>query len=127
VFGARAGRAAALETEPSAERLVRLLAPELPAPAVQTLRQAMSRDAGVVRCADGLLRLIDLIEDLEAKHGRAAPLVAARLVAACAFGRTESRGGHFRADATEPDAIARRTFVRWSDLLPASAWKDAAE
>jgi L-aspartate oxidase len=127
VFGARAGRAAALEAEPAPERLVRLVAPDLPAPAVQVLRQAMSRDAGVVRSADGLLRLLDEIAGLESLHGRTASLVAARLVAACALARTESRGGHFRADATATDAIPRRTFVRWSDLLSANLWKHAAE
>jgi L-aspartate oxidase len=128
VFGARAGRAAAQEPDPVPARLVRLLAPELPADAVQTLRQAMSRDAGVIRTADGLLRLLGGIEDLEARHGRTAALAAARLVAASALVRTESRGGHFRADARQTDATPRRTFVRWSDLLPAAnAWKYAAE
>jgi L-aspartate oxidase len=87
----------------------------------------MSRDAGVIRSADGLLRLVDDIDALEIQNGRTAALVAARLVAACALTRTESRGGHFRADASEPEAVPRRTFVRWSDLLPANAWKHAAE
>ncbi|HEY3697269.1 L-aspartate oxidase [Phenylobacterium sp.] len=127
VFGARAGRAAAAEREPAPERLVRLTAPDLPAEAVQALRQAMSRDAGVVRSGDGLSRLIEAIDQLEARHGRAAALVAARLVAACALARMESRGGHFRSDAAGPDATPRRTFVRWSELLPAHAWKHAAE
>ena len=127
VFGARAGRAAALAADPAPARLVRLIAPELPKPALRTLRRAMSRDAGVVRSADGLLRLLDEIDGLEALHGRAASLAAARLIAACALARTESRGGHFRADAAEPDTIPRRTFVLWSDLLPANAWKHAAE
>ena len=126
VFGARAGRAAAREAVPATTRLVRLLTPELPAKAVQTLRQAMSRDAGVVRDADGLLRLLDVINGLEAEHGRTAALSAARLIAASALARTESRGGHFRADAAQTDAEPRRTFVRWPDLFPA-AWKHAAE
>ena len=128
VFGARAGRAAALAAEPAPARLVRLLAPELPEEAVQTLRQAMSRDAGVIRTGDGLLRLLEVIEDLEARHGRTAALAAARLIAAAALARAESRGGHFRADAPQTDAQGRRTFLRWSDLLPAAtAWKYAAE
>jgi L-aspartate oxidase len=127
VFGARAGRAAALEIDPAPARLVRLVAPVLPAAALQILRRAMSRDAGVVRSADGLLRLLDEIDSLEALHGRTAPLAAARLVAVSALARTESRGGHFRADASAADEIPRRTFVLWSDLLPANAWKYAAE
>jgi L-aspartate oxidase len=127
VFGARAGRAAARETEPAPERMVRLVAPELPDPALQALRRAMSRDAGVVRSAEGLSRLLDGIDELEAAHGRAAPLAAARLIAASALARTESRGGHFRSDAGEADAAPQRTFVRWSDVIAADAWKYAAE
>jgi len=127
VFGTRAGRAAAAEAEPQRARLLRLVAPELPDAAVASLRRAMSRDAGVVRQADGLLRLLEAIDRLESQHGRAAALVAARLTAACALARTESRGAHFRADATSPDPIPARTFVRWSDLMPTQRWKHAAE
>ena len=127
VFGARAGRAAARETEPAPERLVRLVAPELPEPALQDLRRAMSRDAGVVRSAESLARLLGGIEALEAAHGRAASLAAARLIAASALARTESRGGHFRSDAGEGAAAPQRTFVRWPDLIAANAWKYAAE
>jgi len=127
VFGARAGRAAAGEAEPGPARMVRLVAPELPEQALQNLRRGMSRHAGVVRSAEGLLRLLDEIDGLEAIHGRAAALVAARMVAACALARTESRGGHFRSDALEGDAVPRRTFVRWPDLIAADAWKFAAE
>ena len=127
VFGARAGRASALEADPEPARLVRLVTPDLPEADLQTLRRAMSRDAGVVRSADGLLRLLDEIEGLEALHGRTASLAAARLVVACALARAESRGGHFRADAPAAEAHPRRTFVRWSDLLLADIWKHAAE
>jgi L-aspartate oxidase len=126
VFGARAGRAAAAETEPAPARLVRLIAPTLPDDAVQALRQAMSREAGVVRSADGLAALLDTIDGLERRHGRAAALVAARLVAATASSRRESRGGHFRSDAPQTDPAPQRTFVRWAELQPA-AWKHAAE
>jgi L-aspartate oxidase len=127
VFGARAGRTAAHETGAAPMRLVRLVAPGLPDPALQSLRQAMSRDVGVVRSADGLVRVLDEIDRLEAMHGRAAPLAAARLVAACALARSESRGGHFRVDAGDSDVVPRRTFVRWPDLLSTNAWKHAAE
>jgi len=106
VFGARAGRAAALEA-PEPRPLTAITAPELPAAALQTLRQAMSRDAGVIRDAAGLARLLAEIDALEAAHGRAAPLVAARLVAACALARRESRGGHYRQDFTELQSATR--------------------
>jgi L-aspartate oxidase len=117
VFGARAGKAAREAADPGTEPGAAVVPPELPDAALQVLREAMSRDAGVVRDAAGLTRLLGVIAGLEAEHGRSAPLVAARLVAACALARTESRGGHFRADAggvREP----KRTFVRFADLEP---------
>jgi L-aspartate oxidase len=114
VFGVRAGRAAA--AEPRAEGPCHAVtAPELPAAAIVTLREAMSRDAGVVRDADGLRRLLGRIEALEAAHGQAAPLIAARLVAACALAREESRGGHFRSDFTDAKD-PRRTFTTLAEI-----------
>jgi len=50
------------------------------------LREAMWRDAGLVRDAAGLARLT------------ASPHLLARLIARSALAREESRGGHFRAD-----------------------------
>jgi L-aspartate oxidase len=126
VFGARAGRAAGAEADPRTPAMVCVTAPDLPPEALASLRQAMSRDAGVVRTAAGLTRLQDEIDALEAVHGRAAPLVAARLVAACALARAESRGGHHRADGTAPQT-PRRTFLRWADLPHMSSLRYAAE
>jgi L-aspartate oxidase len=109
VFGARAGRAAALEAASTAPVRV-VAATDLPAAALKALREAMSRDAGVVRDGAGLTRLLDLIDALEATYGRSAPLVAARFVAAGALSRQESRGGHFRSDF--PDSQPpRRSFA----------------
>ncbi|RAK51421.1 L-aspartate oxidase [Phenylobacterium deserti] len=126
VFGARAGRAAR-DAEPlTGEIQPAQAAPVLPQAALQSLRQAMSREAGVVRDAHGLHRLLDLIEALEAEHGQAPALVAARLVAACALARTESRGGHFRSDATA-EAEPRRTFVTLEQLAVSTALRIAAE
>lgn len=125
VFGARAGRAAAAEAEPAVRPLARVIAADLPGPALQTLRSAMSRDAGVVRNEPGLSRLQDVIDGLEATCGRSAPLVAARLIVASALARVESRGGHFRAD--HPEAAApRRTFITLAEL-DAPAVRYAAE
>lgn len=98
VFGARAGRAAAAAADPGTAPSHAEPAPDLPEAALQTLRAAMSRDAGVVRDAPGLRRLLAEIAGLEAAHGRALPLVAARLVAEGALARRESRGAHFRTD-----------------------------
>jgi L-aspartate oxidase len=116
VFGARAGVAAARETDPKTAPLSAAPAPDLPDAALQTLRQAMSLHAGVVRHAEGLGRLMALIDGLAESHGAAPPLVAARLVAACALARQESRGGHYRADFPASAAEPRRTRVRLSDL-----------
>jgi len=86
----------------------------------------MSRDAGVVRDAEGLRRLLGEIDALETQHGRAPALVAARLVAACALARGESRGAHFRTDAVEAEA-PRRTFVKLADLASVPGLRFAAE
>jgi len=118
VFGARAGRAAALEA-PGTKTLGALKAPELPPEALQALRQAMSQDAGVIRNAGGLSRLLSLIGAMEAAHGRCAPLVAARLIGTAALARQESRGGHYRSDFTESQ-LPVRTFVTLDQIEPSS-------
>jgi L-aspartate oxidase len=116
VFGAQAGRAAAAEPDPRTESLPCAPAPDLPDEALQTLRRAMSRHAGVVRDRQGLKRLIALIDGLEESHGAAPPLVAARLVAVCALAREESRGGHSRSDFPGLAAEPQRTRIRLADL-----------
>ncbi|HEY5144351.1 MAG TPA: FAD-dependent oxidoreductase [Solirubrobacteraceae bacterium] len=111
VFGARAARGA-LE-EPAAGPLpARAPAPEpLELPSRET-REALWREAGIVRTREGLERLL----------GDPHPL--AQLVARCALLREETRGAHVRLDfpATEPGldrmhGVARGgepAFERWS-------------
>jgi L-aspartate oxidase len=70
----------------------------LPPPAVRRLRNAMALHAGVERDEAGLSELLETIDALEAEHGAADSLVAARFVAAGALQREESRGAHYRAD-----------------------------
>jgi L-aspartate oxidase len=125
VFGTRAGRAAAAETGVAGPLSV-VVAGELPDADLQSLRRAMSAEAGVIRNAEGLTRLLELIAGLEAAHGRSAPLVAARFVAAGALARCESRGAHYRTDFPEPEEPPRRSFVTLADV-ERPALKYAAE
>ncbi|MDT8409325.1 MAG: L-aspartate oxidase [Wenzhouxiangellaceae bacterium] len=78
----------------------------LPEAAMPALRAAMSKHAGVERDAAGLALLLAEIDRLQHRHGAADALVAARLIAASALQREESRGAHFRLDfpQTRPDA-----------------------
>jgi L-aspartate oxidase len=124
VFGARAGRAAAGLPDPRTSPLMVQAMPRLPSHELQSLRAAMSRDAGVVRNQAGLTRLLGEIDTLQADHGQTADLVSAKLVVSSALGRQESRGGHFRDD--HPKSLPpRRTFV--TATSPARSLAVAAE
>jgi L-aspartate oxidase len=84
VYGARAARAGLAEP-------ARGPAPDRPPPArlerpARATQEALWRDAGIVRTPEGLRRLA------------ADPHPLARLIAACALRREESRGAHQRAD-----------------------------
>ena len=110
VFAARAAEALDGQTVRSvATTISGAPPPELPATAEQTLRQAMARHAGVERDAAGLASLIGTIDSLEQTHGAANPLLAARLITAAAWLRTESRGAHYRIDAPSSTRPAQRT------------------
>jgi len=126
VFGTRAGYAAAEAVDPRTDPLPCAPSPDLPEEALQALRAAMSRDAGVVRDDAGLKRVLALIDELEDRHGAALPLVAARLIAASALNRQESRGAHYRADFPQTGAVGERTFLRLADLDAARS-RQAAE
>jgi L-aspartate oxidase len=76
----------------------------LPDPALDDLRQAMSRHAGVERDGPGLQQLIDRIDALASQFGLTDELITARLVARSALARRESRGAHYRRDF--PDTMS---------------------
>ncbi|WP_029908426.1 L-aspartate oxidase [Caulobacter sp. UNC358MFTsu5.1] len=126
VFGARAGRAAAAERAIGGEPVSLEPLPDLPEAALQTLRKAMSRDAGVIRDAEGLERLATQIEALEPAYGPCPTVVAAKLIVRAALARQESRGGHYRADFPAT-ALPERTFVTLQDQETGRAVRYAAE
>jgi L-aspartate oxidase len=75
-----------------------------PSPCTPVTRDALWRDAGIVRCAEGLRRLLN------------DPHPLARLLARSALARTESRGAHQRSDHPEPDpALDQHHFVLSGD------------
>jgi len=82
---------------------------------VAELRAVMAADVGVVRDAAGLRRALAAIDALGARDPSTRfrnMATAAKLIAAAALARTESRGGHYRSDFPEPDpAWRRRTFI----------------
>ena len=82
---------------------------------VGALRRLMTDDVGVIRSGAGLARALGRLAEIERK-AKSAQLrdmaVAALLVAAGAWLRTESRGGHYRSDFPKPDpAQAHRSFT----------------
>jgi L-aspartate oxidase len=127
VVGNRAGVAAvqhAVDAGPS--RAIGSEPDRRPALARNDLQAAMSRDASVVRDADGLHRLAELVAHAPAASLRnraaledAALTTTAGAVIAAALDRIETRGCHHREDYPLPDpAMAISTTVRLSAGTP---------
>ncbi|HEY7705290.1 MAG TPA: L-aspartate oxidase [Acidimicrobiia bacterium] len=124
VFGARvATDVASNSIDPSGNGEAPAAAFDLPldSGAVEEVRDLMWDRVGVVRTGAGLWeahqRLLDFHLQLSAGlDGRTADDVA-RMVVAAALRRSESRGGHYRADYPEPDSFqASRTLVEPSPV-----------
>jgi L-aspartate oxidase len=84
--------------------------------AEHTLRLAMTSGAGVIRDEDSLRGVLATIGELGRTHGGdrriANMLIAAKLIAAAAYQRKESRGAHFRKDFPTPDeSQAKRSHL----------------
>ncbi len=85
----------------------------VPPPAADaSIREALWRDAGIVRSEDGLRRLL------------ASPHPLARLIARCALARAESRGAHRRIDHPERDPALdhRHVVVRGDEDIEWQTW-----
>jgi L-aspartate oxidase len=83
--------------------------------AMKLLRKTMSKHVGVIRNGPGLREALKTIVSLEASNRSprfANALATARLMAAMALQREESRGGHYREDFPhESPEWRRRTFT----------------
>jgi len=121
VFGARVARDIAHALPPLPSRRIAAEAADEDrhghdTDAEQALRRIMSAEAGVVRDAQSLTRALDGITTLERENAGdrrlANMLTTAKLIAAAALMRKESRGAHFRSDYPAPDeAQAKRSFL----------------
>jgi L-aspartate oxidase len=120
VFGARAAEDIASRvaekfgrgTPPAPERFAS------PAPP-HVLREAMTRLVGLERDENGLREALSIIAQVERAGANEPALVnmtsTAKLVAAAALTRHESRGGHYRSDYTKADPNSKRTFMTLGD------------
>jgi L-aspartate oxidase len=114
VFGARAARAALEQAQLGGGPAAAAAPPASTRPPrlQQSSREALWRDAGLERGAEGLRAL------LEDPH----PLV--RMIATCALARTESRGAHRRTDfpATDPSFENRHVTVAGDGEAALELW-----
>ena len=88
-------------------------------PPPHVLRDAMTRLVGLERDAAGLTEALSVIGQVERAGGPEPALLnmtaSARLVAAAALARHESRGAHCRTDHPQTDEIGRRTMMTLAD------------
>lgn len=83
-----------------------------PGPAVQTIREVVTRAAGVLRDADGLRAAEEILrEHLDDDAG-----LVGYLVVRSALRREESRGGHFRTDFPGPSPSGRHELISRANL-----------
>ncbi|MBV9062405.1 MAG: FAD-binding protein, partial [Alphaproteobacteria bacterium] len=116
VFGARAAEDVRGSVAPRLQASAPLSPPHFaPAPPPQVLRDAMTRHLGLERNEAGIQAALATITAVErAANGEPSLLnmtAAAKLVAAAALVRRESRGAHFRGDYPQTDAVFTRTIL----------------
>ncbi len=85
---------------------------------IAAVREVMNQDVGVVRSGTSLAHAIDRLDSLhaDAKGTTASDATATALsIARAALARTESRGAHFRSDATPQTTPPAHSLSRWED------------
>jgi L-aspartate oxidase len=85
-----------------------------PAAGEAALRTLMQRNVGVIRTGTGLAHALAELAVVERSENAALRNMATAglLIAASAFARAESRGGHYRSDFPKTDAAqARRSYI----------------
>jgi len=88
----------------------------MPADITQRLREGMTRDCGVRRNAQSLNQLLQSIDGMIDRVGRANPLIASKMIVSAALAREESRGGHFRDDFPKTRRKAVSSFLTYDRL-----------
>ena len=130
VFGARAARDVRSHIARSATQSAPMPGqPVTTMPAPQRLREAMSLHVGIERDAAGLRQALAAIETIERAGALSTSLLnmtaSAKLTAAAALTRRESRGAHFRSDFPLANDKPERTFITLDEAERTS--RDAAE
>ena len=75
----------------------------------------MGRHVGILRSGEGLAQALAMLKpDAESGHKAA---IAALLIAAASYLRTESRGAQSRTDYPERHKIAERSFLTLADAI----------
>lgn len=134
VFGERAARDIEHMTLPALIALGdEVVAPPPPLAALAPLRALMGEHTSVIRNGGGLTQALGQIEEWRSGPlGQATlvrdALIAAQAVVHGALARTESRGGHYRADYPAPDkAQARRNSFTLAAMESAASAPRAAQ
>jgi L-aspartate oxidase len=92
----------------------------LPASDPAAVRPMMSQGLGVLRDRNAIGRLVRSLAPIANRHGAASdPALVGLMIAAAAYRREESRGGHFRTDFPDTLPSAAPSTIRLPEALDA--------